>query len=406
MVAPAWLLYRRRIFVLALAISLATAGTVISPSPASAAACNPTVTTLSDAVVVSFNDVGNCDWTVPDGVTTLTDVLIIGGGGGGGFDIGGGGGAGGFIALSNVTVTPGDVLPVSVGSGGVGNSGYPTNPASDGEASTFLGNTALGGGAGGSGGENGKNGGSGGGAGYGANSRNYVGGTAQQVAPGLGSDGGGSLDGDTSGAGGGGAGGAGQAAAVGGVRDQGGAGGAGVSSAITGTVRFYAGGGGGGSQPGGSVTTGGSGVGGNGGKVSGPQTDSGDGAANTGSGGGGGGSGSVASVKNGGDGGSGVVILRYGEAAPPSPGVQSAPVAHFALQYDANGGTCTVATSGPIPDGVWIQVPFADQCARVGYYLLGWNPRADGGDPLGFDPGGWTLMTGDNTLYAIWLPRT
>lgn len=387
-----------------LALLVASALPIIWSSPAKAAACTPVVTTLPDAVVVAFNDVGTCDWTVPNDVSLLTDVLIIGGGGGGGYDIGGGGGAGGFISLTNVAVTPGAVLSVLVGAGGVGNSNYPTNPASNGQDTVFAGYTARGGGAGGSGGETGVDGGSGGGGGYGAHGRNPAGGATTQGAPGIGTVGGSVTAGFSSGAGGGGAGGSGEAAGRGGNGEQGGNGGAGISSSITGSARFYAGGGGGGSQPAGTVTTGGSGVGGNGGKVSGPQTDSGSGAANTGSGGGGGGSGSVASVKNGGAGGSGVVILRYGAAAQPSSDSATSSVAQFTLQYESNGGACTVSTSGPIPDGVWIQVPLADRCTRPGYFLLGWNPRADGGDPLGFDPGGWTLMTGDNTLYAIWLP--
>ena len=396
---------RGRLPAIGLALSVGMATTMLAAAPARAAACSPVITTLSDAVVVAFNDVGTCDWTVPTDVSLLTDVLIIGGGGGGGYDIGGGGGAGGFVSLTNVAVTPGAVLSIVVGAGGSGNTNYATNPGSNGQASTALGRTAAGGGAGGSGGETGKDGGSGGGAGYGAFGAK-PGGLSTQVAPGVGSAGGATPGFGSSGAGGGGAGAAGQASNVGGNGDQGGNGGAGISSAITGSTLFYAGGGGGGSQPGGTVTTGGSGVGGNGGKVSGPQTNSGNGAANTGSGGGGGGSGSVASVKNGGAGGSGVVILRYGAAAQPSADSASTPVAEFSLQYEANGGVCTVSTSGPIPNGVWIQVPLADRCARSGYFLLGWNPRADGGDPLGFDPGGWTLMTGDNTLYAIWLPRT
>jgi hypothetical protein len=82
----------------------------------------------------------------------------------------------------------------------------------------------------------------------------------------------------------------------------------------------------------------------------------------------------------------------------------SVPAPQHTLDFNANGGTCTVTDSGLVIDGVWITVPTAKQCTRPGYTLLGWNPRADGGDPLGFDPGGWTVMTGDNTLYAIWVP--
>jgi hypothetical protein len=80
------------------------------------------------------------------------------------------------------------------------------------------------------------------------------------------------------------------------------------------------------------------------------------------------------------------------------------PAAEYALGFDANGGNCSLTSSGPITNGVWTQVPTTQQCTRPGHTLLGWNPRADGGDPLGFDPGGWTVMTGDNTLYAIWVP--
>jgi hypothetical protein len=79
------------------------------------------------------------------------------------------------------------------------------------------------------------------------------------------------------------------------------------------------------------------------------------------------------------------------------------PVEHT-LGFNANGGDCTLTNSGPIIDGVWTQVPTAEQCTRPGFTLLGWNPKPDGSDPLGFDPGGFTLMTDHNTLYAIWVP--
>jgi hypothetical protein len=79
------------------------------------------------------------------------------------------------------------------------------------------------------------------------------------------------------------------------------------------------------------------------------------------------------------------------------------PVEH-SLGFNSNGGTCELTNSGPIIDGAWTQVPTAEQCTRPGYTLLGWNPNPDGSDPLGFDPGGFTVMTDDNTLYAIWVP--
>jgi hypothetical protein len=102
-------------------------------------------------------------------------------------------------------------------------------------------------------------------------------------------------------------------------------------------------------------------------------------------------------VGTGGGGGGG------GTSAATNQPILLPPVEHT-LTSNANGGTCTLTSSGLITDGVWIKVPSAEQCSRPGFTLLGWNPKPDGSDPLGFDPGGWTLMTDDNVLYAIWVP--
>jgi hypothetical protein len=74
------------------------------------------------------------------------------------------------------------------------------------------------------------------------------------------------------------------------------------------------------------------------------------------------------------------------------------------LSFDANEGTCQMPSVQAFWTGTWTQVPGIDDCTRPGWELLGWNPRPDGGDPLGFAPSGWTVMTGHNTLYAIWVP--
>lgn len=63
----------------------------------------------------------NGTWTCPVGVTSV-EVLAVGGGGGGGFNGGGGGGAGGLTYNSSLSVTPGTVYTVGVGSGGLGSS--------------------------------------------------------------------------------------------------------------------------------------------------------------------------------------------------------------------------------------------------------------------------------------------
>ena len=72
------------------------------------AACVPGRTsTYSGSTYVEFTTVtAGCTWTVPSGVTSLTEVLIVagGGGGGGGGRWGGGGGAGEVISLSTVSV--------------------------------------------------------------------------------------------------------------------------------------------------------------------------------------------------------------------------------------------------------------------------------------------------------------
>jgi hypothetical protein len=95
------------------------------------------------------------------------EYLIVAGGGGGGFgngaaggtNYGGGGGAGGFISSSFQSLPKG-TYPITVGTGG----GTTFGKGINGTNSTFLSQTAIGGGAGGGlGAVNGNNGGSGGG---------------------------------------------------------------------------------------------------------------------------------------------------------------------------------------------------------------------------------------------------
>ena len=97
----------------------------------------------------------------------VVDYLIIGGGGGGsdGDDntgAGPGGGAGGFVELTNISITPASYT-VIVGAGGSGSILNQESQGQAGSASSFNGTTALGGGAAGHYGDSGGNGGSGGG---------------------------------------------------------------------------------------------------------------------------------------------------------------------------------------------------------------------------------------------------
>ena len=267
----------------------------------------------------SFTSSGT--FSVPSGITSMANVLVVAGGGGGGSPSGGGGGgAGGLVYMPGFPVTPGGTVTVTVGCGGARNGdGQDSAFGSPGDPGLGQGGvlTAKGGGRGGAGG----NGGSGGG--INGNNGGVAGGSATQPtqpgnsgAYGFGNAGGPGLfdssgsptpsgPGPGNGAGGGGAGAAGQGAHP---SNHGGGGGEGKSYTIadgTTSVAYAAGGGGGGANQ--SLGQriqgiGGAGQGGNGNASS-------DATANRGSGGGG--------VTRSGNctgsstGGKGIVIIAY-----------------------------------------------------------------------------------------------
>jgi hypothetical protein len=247
------------------------------------------------------------------GSTTVDYLVIAGGGGGGGTPQGGnqrsgGGGAGGYRESSGAASgcytrsplgagvsalsVPAQAYPITVGGGGVGTYGSPTNGAN----SVFSTITSAGGGYGmyqiasppdtTSAG----NGGSGGGGASGST----CGGTGNTppVSPPQGSNGGDSTGYSAGGGGGGGA------TAVGASDPGGGNGGAGATSCITASPVARAGGG-----AGGRCGCGGAGGGGN----ANPSGTGSNGTTNTGSGAGAGHGGCEA----GGAGGSGIVVIRY-----------------------------------------------------------------------------------------------
>ena len=207
------------------------------------------------------------------GQNPFVQYLIIGGGGAGGGWYGGGGGAGGY--LTGTTEITEQTYSISIGNGANGQNN--NIRAVNGNPTTALGFTALGGG----GGSNYQGGGGTGGSGGSQGS-----GTAGQ-----GNSGGGSSE-----SGGGGAGEAGQT-------DSGGKGGNGLNSSINGSMIYRAAGGGGSTYYGAGNRNGGVGGGGNGSYRQ--ATSGGNGETNTGSGGGGG------SELTSGNGGSGIVIIRY-----------------------------------------------------------------------------------------------
>jgi len=254
------------------------------------------------------------------------DVLIVAGGGSGGANLGGGGGAGGLIYNTGVAVA-GQSYTITIGAGGPRLLAEQDNPPKqNGNNSSALGITAIGGGSGSGGTSQDPNsGGSGGGqSGYRSNS-------AGSGTSGQGNQGGGGGGGSPNYPGGGGGGRGSQGQQPANSSSAGGNGGTGLQVNIDGNNFYWAGGGGGGSytEPNGAGN-GGLGGGGGGGcdsgtagsgggsalnsggnGVSGGTGWAGSGGANTGGGGGG-----SSHIRSGvwpysGAGGSGIVIIRY-----------------------------------------------------------------------------------------------
>ena len=131
--------------------------------PLTAAAVNPNCSPASDTstvpgyTVLTFTSTGTCNWTAPDGITTLDSLLVVGGGGGGAgiFTVdsssgGGGGGGGGAYLASSVSIPSSVTIQVGAGGAGGGFSGSRNgNNGSKGTSSAFGTITAGGGGGGG-----------------------------------------------------------------------------------------------------------------------------------------------------------------------------------------------------------------------------------------------------------------
>ena len=251
--------------------------------------------------VSAFTEVGEHTWIVPEGVNSV-DVLVVAGGGGGGKRHGAGGGAGGVLYTENYSVSSGQIINITVGSGGAGATSVARS--TNGEDSVFSSLTAIGGGGGGQYDtyQQGLPGGSGGGS-----SKSYnAAGTPNQ--------------GNAGGAGSypynwGGGGGAGEPGYNGTTTSHGSGGDGLYYGDIFGNQYgengwFGGGGGGGGHNPAATIRGfGGNGGGGDGGT---PNTyqDGENGLPNTG--GGGGGASTISSGTNiGGNGGSGIVLIKY-----------------------------------------------------------------------------------------------
>jgi hypothetical protein len=314
--------------------------------PVFVTATGGTITTSGDYKIHTFTADGTfCVSCAGNSAgSNSVDYLVVAGGGGGSSQHSGGGGAGGYRTVFPSPATAGfpvtaTAYPITVGSGGAGGPGTPSQDGISGNNSVFSTITSTGGGGGGSYSDRtGLTGGSGGGGG--SDSGSGGAGNTPPTSPPQGNTGG---NGAAHNSGGGGGGGGGGSSAVGqnavaGPAGKSGNGGAGTQNNICGSNYYWAGGGGGGiidtdvsNAPAGVGGIGGGGGGankrntaggtgggsainpGSNGQVQpGPTTPGGSaiggaGGANTGGGGGGGGSNADA----GGAGGSGIVIIRY-----------------------------------------------------------------------------------------------
>jgi uncharacterized repeat protein (TIGR02543 family) len=262
---------------------------VAIPAQANTPACVPISTTAGGDTVLTFKDVGNCEWTVPEGVTAVR-LLVVGGGGSGSAGINSvywpaGGGGGAVVANSSVSVTAGNKVTVTVGTGGAATAATSGAVGNNGGSSAFGSTTA-------SGGSTNSN--------VATSNAGRIGGTSGNGnIGGSGTSSGSSCDSGSCGTGGGGGAG-GIGGVVTGITDARN-GGLGVDSDISGSTVGYGGGGAGGNGSSGNASHGGA----IGYYASTSSSATGNGVANTGGGG------SRATNGYGGAGGSGVVIVRY-----------------------------------------------------------------------------------------------
>ena len=70
----------------------------------------------AEPVIETITGTGAGNWTVPNGVTNVS-VILVAGGGSGGSGTGGGGGGGGMVEVTSFPVSAGSSVPYSVGSG-------------------------------------------------------------------------------------------------------------------------------------------------------------------------------------------------------------------------------------------------------------------------------------------------
>ena len=119
-----------------------------------------------------------------------------------------------------------------------------------------------------------------------------------------------------------------------------------------------------------------------------------------------------------------ISILRFTPGGTSGGSSSDSAEATRTLQLRDVDGKCQGATAISGSNSTWVQLPSADRCADPGRVLLGWSPspqfpssvaqaqidkgwgaidgEIDGTRMIFIPAGGFTFLTGDNTLYPVW----
>ena len=92
-----------------------------------------------------------------------------------------------------------------------------------------------------------------------------------------------------------------------------------------------------------------------------------------------------------------------GGCAPEGSVMRLYPKVNFTVEFDANGGTGSVASQTAVA-GSTITLPDQGSLERTGYTFDGWATSADG--PKAYDVGDSFTVNDNTTLYAHWVERT
>lgn len=98
------------------------------------------------------------------------------------------------------------------------------------------------------------------------------------------------------------------------------------------------------------------------------------------------------------------VLSRPGTGASAGAGSGGVATTYTVRLDPEDGGTCTVASVFG-PAGSWQRLPQSDACSKPGFRFVGWEFRQTDGPPTTVYPAySFLHLTGDNTVFAKWVP--